>query len=117
MKKNIPRNKRQVIKEVEKVVDSVMKIVGKFDEIDKEQFDEILGKVVEQVQLRRGLKLSQVASKTHDVMEAMPEEYGKLSEDMRSWEALIAYLYLKYHALLEIFPNMYLDDLPFFLER
>ena len=37
-----------------------------------------------------------IVEKTHTVLEALPTEYGRQSEEQKSWEALIGFLYVKY---------------------
>ena len=82
------------LEETERVVDRVMKTVEQFDRIGKPEFETILQKVIQEVENNTGIDVDQTM--TRRVIEDFPKEYGQLSEDQRSWDALIAYLYSKY---------------------
>ncbi len=83
-------------KEVEKVVKHVVKTVEKYDHIGKKEFEAILHKVVQQVSKNTGISMKEVGEKTSKVIDDLPHEYGLLPESQRSWEAMIAYLYVKH---------------------
>ena len=87
---------RRQLRETEKVVSRVMKTVAKYESIGKEEFQSILHKVMQQVQENTGIEPDKISEMTSKVIEDMPNEYGQLSEEVRSWEAMIAYLYSKY---------------------
>lgn len=82
--------------ETEQVVSRIMKTVETYDQIGKAEFEAILGRVMEDVHGSTGIAFDRIAGITDKVIQDMPREYGQLSEDLRSWEAMIAYLYGKY---------------------
>jgi hypothetical protein len=40
--------------------------------------------------------MGQIVGKMGKVLEDLPHEYGQLDEESRSWNAFVAYLYMKY---------------------
>lgn len=95
-------SERKHRRETEQVVRRVMKTVEKSDDIGKAEFETILQKVAQQVHKNTGIEPAQIAEATQTVIEDMPQEYGQLSDDQRSWEALISYLYLKHLKVLGV---------------
>jgi hypothetical protein len=89
-------NDREERRETERVVRKVMRVVEKFDSIGKDEFSAINRKIIDYVHKNRGIPIDQVVSVMSKVMADLPKEYGLLDKEMRSWEAVIAYLYLKY---------------------
>jgi hypothetical protein len=89
-------NERKVRRETERVVRRVLKFVESQDTIGKKEFETILDKIIEHVHKNTGVDMHVVGQKTNKVVRDLPGEYGRLNEDMRSWEAMISYLYLKY---------------------
>ena len=64
--------------------------------IGKNEFEIILSKIIENVVKNTRVSISVVVQKTEKVIADLPHEFGQLSEDTRSLEAMIAYLYMKY---------------------
>jgi hypothetical protein len=95
-------NDRQQVRDMEQVVRRVMKTVEKYNSIGKAEFEQILRKVVQQVQKNTGLDLGRIAEATPTVIDDMPREYGQLSNEQRSWEAMIGYLYAKHLQVLGV---------------
>lgn len=82
--------------ELEAVVRRLMRKVNKYDQIGKQEFEEMLHQVVQEVSRNTGLSLEEVGEKTGKVIDDLPHEYGQLPESQRSWEAMIAYHYGKH---------------------
>ncbi len=93
---------RKQVRDMELVVRRVMKTVEKFDRIGKAEFEEIIHKVVQQVRKNTGFEMARIAEATPTVINDMPREYGQLSSDQRSWEAMIGYLYAKHLQVLGV---------------
>lgn len=93
---------RDQVQDMEQVVQRVMKTVKKYDKIGKAEFEAILGEVVHEVQNRTGYDRARVAAATPKVIEDMPREYGQLSGEQRSWDAMIGYLYAKHLQVLGV---------------
>lgn len=91
---------RKQLTETKQVVRRVMKTVRKYDQIGKAEFEEVLHKVVQQVHKNTGIDMTRIAEATPTVISDMPHEYGQLSSEQRSWEAMIGYLYAKYLQVL-----------------
>jgi ATP-dependent exoDNAse (exonuclease V) beta subunit len=87
---------RKIRRETQRVVQKILKLVESYDTIDKTDFETILDHVIEQVHRNTGLGVEVIGQKTHTVVQALPQEYGQLPEEARSWKAMITYLYLKY---------------------
>ncbi|WP_204141109.1 hypothetical protein [Halomicronema sp. CCY15110] len=101
---NSPRNARR---EVDHVVGKVFKTIESANARDKETFERLLDGIIVQVAKNRRLDVNQVAVATDQVIAAMPDEYGRLEEELRGWETLIAFLYIKYHQVLGIDPSIF----------
>ena len=95
-------NERKIRRETDRVVKKVLKLVEHYDTIGKKEFESVLDKVIEHVHKNTGLDMQIIAQKTNKLVQDLPNEYGHLSEKQRSWEAMIAYLYLKYLKELDI---------------
>ncbi len=89
-------NERKIKRETERVVKKVLRLVESYETIGKEEFEAVLRKVIEHVHQNTGLSMQVIMQKTDKVIRDLPAEYGRLSEEVRSWEAIIAYLYTKY---------------------
>jgi len=89
-------DERKIRRETERVVKKVFRLVEGYETIGKEEFEAILHKVIEHVHKNTGLSMQVIIQKTDKVIRDLPEEYGRLSEEIRSWEAIITYLYTKY---------------------
>lgn len=81
---------------MEKVVSRVMKTAAQYDQIGKKEFEAILHKIMQQVEKNTSADPDEIAEITPKVIDDMPNEYGQLSEENKSMEAMIAYLYGKY---------------------
>lgn len=89
-------NERNRRREIEKVVRKVLKLVHSYDTIGKKEFEVILYKIIEHAHKNTGIAMEIITQKTDKILQDIPNEYGKLSEDIKSWEAMIVYLYAKY---------------------
>lgn len=89
-------DERRLKRENERVVQKVLRRVKGYETIGKKEFEAILDTVLEHVHRNTGLSIQVIAQKTETVIRDFPHEYGQLSEDARSWEAILAYLYTKY---------------------
>lgn len=87
---------RRQLREMQKVVSRVMKTAAKYDSIGKAEFEAILRKIMQQVEKNTSADPDKIVEVTPKVIDDMPNEYGQLSEEDRSLEAMIAYLYGKY---------------------
>lgn len=93
---------RDQVRDMEQVVRRVMKSVEKYDKIGKAEFEAILGQVVQEVQKSTGFDRDRVSAATPKVIDDMPREYGQLSNEQRSWDAMIGYLYAKHLQVLGV---------------
>jgi hypothetical protein len=89
-------DRRQQLREMEKVISRVMKTAAKYDSIGKTEFEAILHKIMQQVEKNTSANLDQISALTPKVLADMPKEYGQVSEENRSMEAMVGYLYGKY---------------------
>jgi mevalonate kinase len=89
-------NERKKRRDTEKVVRKVLKFVEQFDTIGREEFSAVNRKVMEHVSRNTGISKEQVLQKMSTVIQDLPHEYGQIDENLKSWDALIAYLYVKY---------------------
>jgi hypothetical protein len=87
---------RKIRRETQRVVHKILKRVQSYETIGKPEFEAILDQVIEQVHRNTGLSLEVIGQKTSTVVQALPREYGPLPEEVRSWEAMLTYLYIKY---------------------
>lgn len=93
---------RKQLREAEKVIRRVMKKVEKYDHIGKAEFEEILDKIIEQVHKNTALETARIEQATPIVITDLPNEYGQMPEDTKSWDAMIGYLYGKYLKVLDM---------------
>lgn len=89
-------NDRKTRRDTEKVVREVLKFVEKFDTIGKDELSAVNRKVMEHVSRNTGIGMEQVLQKMSTVIHDLPNEYGQIDGNLKSWDALIAYLYVKY---------------------
>jgi hypothetical protein len=89
-------DKRKIRRETERVVQKVRKLVNPDSPVNKKEFEAILDKIIEYVHLHTGSRVEDIASKTEIILRDLPHEYGQLHEEVRSWDTLISYLYIKY---------------------
>jgi hypothetical protein len=87
---------RQIKRDTRKVVRKLLKFVDKHDTIGRPEVEAINLRVMEYVHQNTGIGMGQVVEKMGKVLRDLPHEYGQLDEESRSWDAFIAYLYLKY---------------------
>jgi hypothetical protein len=87
---------RKLRRETQRVVHKILRLVESYETIGQPEFATILDRVIEQVHRNTGLSVEVIGQKTPAVLQALPQEYGQLPEEARSWEAMITYLYLKY---------------------
>jgi hypothetical protein len=83
-------------RELQRVVKRVLPLVPADHQVGKAEFEEILAEVVDCVHEKTGVSREQLSQLTARVVDDLPNEYGRLAEDERSWPTLIAYLYSKY---------------------
>jgi len=95
------------MRELDRVVAKVMKTVESAQAIDKETFEHLLDGIILQVAKNRRLDVNHVATATDEVIAAMPQEYSQLADDLKGWETLIAFLYLKYQLVLGVDTSMF----------
>ena len=98
----LPNSRRNAMREIDRMVSKVLKTVEDSDVTDKQTFERMLDGVIFQVAKNRRLDINQVALATDQVITDMPAEYGQLAEELKGWETLIAFLYIKYHQVLGI---------------
>jgi hypothetical protein len=90
-----------VMREIGWTIKRVLPLVPKDRNIKKSDFQAILDEILMCLHRNRKISIDAIAEKTEKVLSDMPNEYGQLPEDARSWEALIGYLYAKYLKELE----------------
>ncbi len=93
---------RQIKRETERVVRKVLRYVKSQSTIGRQEFGVIVSKIADHVHKNTGVSKSVISRKTEKVLADLPYEYGQLSEDMRSWETMISYLYMKYLRELKV---------------
>ena len=102
----LPKSHRNATRELDRVIAKALKAVESpgagGEAVEKEDFEELLNIITLQVSRNRRVDIQQVAATTDQVIADLPKEYGQLDEEQRSWEALIAFLYLKYQMVLGI---------------
>lgn len=103
----LPNSRRNAMRELDRVVAKVIKTVDAADTVDKQTFERLLDGVIVQIAKNRRMDINQVAVATEQVVAEMPEEYGQLADEMKSWETLIAFLYLKYQKVLGVDTSMF----------
>lgn len=103
----LPNSRRNAMRELDRVVAKVLKVVDAADAMDKQTFERLLDGVIVQVAKNRRMDIDQVAIATDRVIAEMPEDYGQLADEMKSWETLIAFLYLKYQQVLGVDTSMF----------
>lgn len=90
------------MRELDRVVAKIFKSVESAQTIDKETFERLLDGIILQVAKNRGVSVQQVASLTDQVIADIPRGYEKLSKELKGWETLIIFLYIKYQQLLGV---------------
>jgi hypothetical protein len=89
-------NQKAVLRDMERVVKRVLPLVPKHKAIEKSEFQVILNEILTCLHENTKIGIDSIAQKTTKVLSDLPNEYGRLPEDERSWKALIGYLYAKY---------------------
>jgi hypothetical protein len=82
--------------DIEQVITRVFPLVPKDKAIEKGEFKVILDEIILCLHENTHLDLDVIAQKTRKVISDLPNEYGQLPKDARSWETVIGYLYAKY---------------------
>jgi hypothetical protein len=82
--------------ELEQVVTRVLPLVPKDKTVEKSEFGVILSEILTCVHENTHIDIDVIARKTQKVLSDLPNEYGQLPKDARSWETVIGYLYAKY---------------------
>jgi hypothetical protein len=82
--------------EIDRVVRRVLPLVPKDKAIEKSDFKVVLDEILTCLHENTQLDIDVIAEKTRKVIGDMPNEYGQLPKDVRSWELAIGYLYAKY---------------------
>ena len=82
--------------EIERVVTRVLPLVPKDKVVEKSDFEVVLMEILTCLHENTKVDIDAIAQKTSKVLSDLPNEYGHLPKDIRSWEVLIGYLYAKY---------------------
>jgi len=82
--------------DIERVVTRVLPLVPKGKAIEKSEFQAILNELLVCLHENTKLGIDSIAQKTNKVISDLPNEFGRLPEDAKSWETFIGYLYGKY---------------------
>lgn len=83
-------------RETEQVVKRVLPVIREYSTFGKKEFESIHGEILRCLHENTGISTDTIVEKMDTVLKAMPNEYGRLPEGQRSWEALIGYLYVRY---------------------
>jgi hypothetical protein len=82
--------------EIEQVITRILPLVPKDKAIEKSEFEVILNEILTCLHENTHIDINVIAQKTRKVLTDLPNEYGQLPKDARSWELMIGYLYAKY---------------------
>jgi hypothetical protein len=88
--------RKRLERELQRVVKRVLPLVPTDRAVGKADFETILAEILRCVDEKTGAGAAQLGQLTAKVLGDLPNEYGQLPEQDRSWPALIAYLYSKY---------------------
>ena len=94
--RDVVMNKENLERETDHVVKRVLRLARKHSNIGKKEFETIHAEIQQCLHENTGISMDTIAEKKDTVLEALPNEYGRLPEEQRSWEALAAYLYVRY---------------------
>lgn len=86
----------QIEREIGQVVQRILPLTRKHPSIGKKEFEEIHAEIIKYLHENTKKGIGLITQKTNRVLRNLPNEYGALPEEQRSWEALIGYLYVKY---------------------
>lgn len=103
----LPTSSRNAIRELERVVAKVLKSIDSDQAVTKQTFERLLDEIISQVAKNRRLDVNQVALATEQVIADMPTEYGQIADELRGWETLVVFLYLKYQQVLGIDTSLF----------
>jgi len=92
----IALTRRKLQDEIDAVLTRVLPLVPKDKAIEKKQFEVILNEILTCLHENTKIDIDVIAQKTPKVITDVPNEFGQLPEDARSWELMIGYLYAKY---------------------
>ncbi len=87
---------RKLEREIGQVVQRILPLTRKHPSIGKKEFEEIHAEIIKSLHENTKKGMDLITQKTARVIRDLPNEYGALPEEQRSWEALIGYLYAKY---------------------
>src|SRR5947209_7571921 len=87
---------KKLKQEIERVVTRMLPLVPKDRVVAKSDFEVVLKEILTFLQENRKIDMDAIAQKTRKVLSDFANEYGRLPDDVRSWEVLIGYLYAKY---------------------
>ena len=82
--------------DIERAITRVLPLVPKDKAIQKSEFEVVLHEILTCLHENTKMSLDAIAEKTSKVIRDLPNEYGRLPEDARSWEALSATCTPKY---------------------
>ena len=83
-------------REIRQVVQRILPLARKHPCIGKKEFEEIHAEIIKCLHENTKAGMDLITQKTDLVLRDLPNEYGVLPAEQRSWEALIGYLYVKY---------------------
>ena len=89
------RSKRRD-QELQRVIKRVLPLVPGDRKVSKAEFEAIHDEILACVHEKTGASEEQLRPLVENVLRDLPNEYGRLDEQDRSWPALITYLYSKY---------------------
>jgi D-ribose pyranose/furanose isomerase RbsD len=98
----LPKSLRAARREVDRVVQKVLKLVDPNKSFEKKDFKSILNEIVHQIHMNRSIEAEEILKVTEQVVAAISTEYANLPEHLRGWEAIITFIYIKYHQELGI---------------
>jgi hypothetical protein len=82
--------------DIDRVVRRVRPLVPKDKAVQKSEFKVLLDEILTCLNEDTQIDIDVIAQKTPKVITDLPNEYGQLPKDARSWEVVIGYLYAKY---------------------
>jgi hypothetical protein len=91
------RSEKELLKEIDKLIDRVDKKMEKYDRIDREQFNQVLAYLVGQISKNRGIPREKITAKTREVIAALTDYIKIIPEEERDWSSIVTFLYIQYH--------------------
>ncbi|MDJ0901019.1 MAG: hypothetical protein QNJ55_19625 [Xenococcus sp. MO_188.B8] len=97
-----PKRARHWIKETENVIDKVFREINnqKREIIEKKDFEKVLDLVIGHISKNRGIAPEIIGKQTSKVVEMLTQFLEDMPMESRSWKAIIAFTYLRYHSEL-----------------